>query len=40
MGLQGAEEYSEFSKVIFGNEWELVENPNLLWTFSGEDEDF
>jgi len=37
LGLRGSEEYSEFSKAIFGNEWELVEYPNMLWEYSGGD---
>lgn len=33
MGLKGASEYSEFSKAVFGDEWTLSENPDMVYDF-------
>lgn len=37
MGVRSSEEYSEFSKAVFGDEATLGENPGLMHTFSDGD---
>lgn len=39
-GLEDSEEYSEFSKAVFGDEWTLADTPEIVFTYNGEDEDF
>jgi len=33
LGLKGPKDYTEFSKAIFGNEFELTEEPDLVFTY-------
>ena len=38
LGIKGSDEYTEFSKAVFQDEFTLTNNPNLMFTFSGEEE--
>jgi len=37
VGLRGSEEYSEFSKAVFGDETVLTTMPNMIWDFNDGD---
>lgn len=36
LDISGPLEYNEYSKAVFGDEWTLAEDPNLLWTYGGD----
>lgn len=40
ISLAGPEDYSEYSKAIFGNEETLGSNPDNIYTFYGDGEEF